>query len=297
MRTGLTISAFLHVALLLWAALSFSARPLVAAAPESLPVDIISDTQFSQLMSGNRNAPKAETPKPLVDKIDVPKPANEAVPTVADKPEITPLPSEAQAEAKPPEPKPTQAKSENKPAPKPDQIAEALKKEDARKAAEAKANAAAAKAAAARKKPQPEFNPDQIAAMLDKRDPRRQAATGDTINQNPSLGVASGSAPMLSQSEVDALRTRLMQLWNPPAGVLNPQELVVKVRVKLGRDRKLASPPIVMTSGNGTVFEAARDGAVRALFQGQPYDMLRPEHYDLWKEMEITFDPREMVPG
>ena len=43
--------------------------------------------------------------------------------------------------------------------------------------------------------------------------------------------------------------------------------------------------------------EAARDGAVRALFQAQPYEMLKPEHYDLWKEMEITFDPREMIPG
>ena len=80
MRTGLTISAISHVLLLLWAALSFSARPLVAAAPESLPVDIISDTQFSQLMAGNKNAPKAETPKPLADKVDTPKPAPEPVP-------------------------------------------------------------------------------------------------------------------------------------------------------------------------------------------------------------------------
>jgi colicin import membrane protein len=291
MRTGLTISAISHVLLLLWAALSLSARPLVAAAPDSLPVDIISDTQFSQLMAGNKNAPKAETPKPLVDKIEEPKPANDVVPKIAEKPEIRPIPTEAPAEQKPPEQKPAQAKAEKTPPqPKPDPIAEALKKEDARKAAEAKA-------AAAKKKPQPAFNPDQIAAMLDKRDPQRQAATGDAIEQNPSLGVASGSAPMLSQSEVDALRARLAQLWNPPAGVLNPQDLVVKIRVKLGRDRKLAAPPMVLTSGRGTVFEAARDGAVRALFQGQPYDMLKPEHFDLWKEMEITFDPREMVPG
>ncbi len=291
MRTGLTISAFLHVALLLWAALSFSARPLVAAAPDSLPVDIISDTQFSQLMAGNKNAPKAETPKPLVDKIDDPKPAHDAVPKIADKPEIKPIPTEAPAEQQP-----AQAKTEKTPPqPKPDPIAEALKKEDARKAAEAKANAAAAKAAAAKKRPA--FNPDQIAAMLDKRDPQRQAATGEAIERNPSLGVASGSAPTLSQSEVDALRARLMQLWNPPAGAINPQELVVKIRIKLGRDRRLAAPPMVLTSGRSTVFEAARDGAVRALFQGQPYDMLKPENFDLWNEMEITFDPREMIPG
>jgi colicin import membrane protein len=293
MRFGLTISAIGHALLLVWALVSFSAKPLVAAAPDSVPVEIISETQLSQMMKGSKEAPKAETPKPLVDKIEEPKPANDAVPKIAEKPEIKPIPTESPAEQKPPELKPAQAKAEKTPPqPKSDPIAEALKKEDARQAAEAKA-----KAAAARKKPQPAFNPDQIAAMLDKRDPRRHAATGDAIERNPSLGVSSGSAPTLSQSEVDALRSRLMQLWNPPAGVLNPQDLVVKIRIKLGRDRKLAAPPMVLTSGRGTVFEAARDGAVRALFQGQPYDMLKPEHFDLWNEMEITFDPREMVPG
>ena len=296
MRTGLTISAIAHAALLLWCALSFSVAPLVAAAPDSLPVDIISDTQFSQLMKGNKNAPKAETPKPLVEKIADAKPSETPAQKVAEKPEIKPIPKEEPAEQKPPEPKPMESVAEKKPPPKvepkPDPIAEALKKEDAKKAAEAKKAAAAAK-----KKPQPAFNPDQIAALLDKRDPQRQAATGEQLNQTPSLGASTGSASTLSQSEIDALRSRLAQLWNPPAGALNPQDLVVKIRVKIGRDGKLAGPPLVLTSGHGSVFEAARDGAVRALFQAQPYEMLRPDHYDLWKEMEITFDPREMIPG
>jgi outer membrane biosynthesis protein TonB len=296
MKTGLTISAIAHAALLLWCALSFSVAPLVAAAPDSLPVDIISDTQFSQLTKGSKAAPKAETPKPLVEKIEESKPSETPAPKIAEKPEIKPIPKEAPPEVTPPEPKP-EAKAEIKPEkqspPKVDPIAEALKKEDAKRAAEAKKAAAAAK-----KKPQPAFNPDQIAALLlDKRDPQRQTATGDAINKEPTLGTATGSAATLSQSEIDALRARLAQLWNPPAGAPNPQELVVKIRVMLGRDGKLAGPPMVLTSGKGSVFEAARDGAVRALFQAQPYEMLRPDHYDLWKEMEITFDPREMIPG
>jgi colicin import membrane protein len=269
--------------------------PLVAAAPESLPVDIISDTQFSQLTKGNKNAPKAETPKPLVDKIGEAKPVDTPTPKVVEKPEIKPIPKEEPVEQKPPEPKPMESVAEKKPPkvePKPDPIAEALKKEDMKKAAEAKA-----KAIAEKKKKQPEFNPDKIAALLDKRDPQRPGALGDTTNKEPTLGTATGSAPALSQSEIDALRSRLAQLWNPPAGALNPQDMVVKIRVKIGRDGKLAGPPMVLTSGQGSVFEAARDGAVRALFQAQPYEMLRPDHYDLWKEMEITFDPREMIPG
>jgi colicin import membrane protein len=42
---------------------------------------------------------------------------------------------------------------------------------------------------------------------------------------------------------------------------------------------------------------AARDSAVRAVFRGQPFDMLRPENYEQWKDVEITFDPRYMIRG
>lgn len=293
MRSDLTISAIGHVVLLLWGLLTFSAAPLTAAAPDSLPIDIVSDKQFSELMAGTKSAPKADAPKPLVDKVDTPKPnpTPEPVPTVVEKPEIAPIPKEAPPEQKPPEPKQAEAKPEPTPKPKADPIAEALKKEDARKAAEAKA-----KAKAGAQKKQPQFNADQIAEMLDKRNPQRHASTGETLNKDPTLGIAAGSAAVLSQSEVDALRIRLMQLWNPPVAS-NPEELMVKIRIKLGRDRKLVAPPLVLTSGRGSLFEAARDRAVRALFEGQPFDMLKPEHYELWKEMEITFDPREMTPG
>jgi colicin import membrane protein len=39
---------------------------------------------------------------------------------------------------------------------------------------------------------------------------------------------------------------------------------------------------------------ASRDSAVRAVLTGQPFDMLKPEHYDSWKEIELTFDPKDM---
>jgi hypothetical protein len=72
---------------------------------------------------------------------------------------------------------------------------------------------------------------------------------------------------------------------------------VVLIRVKLNRDGRLAAPPIVLTSGASPLFMAARDSAIRALFRGQPYDMLKPEHYEQWKDVEITFDPRDMIRG
>jgi colicin import membrane protein len=106
-----------------------------------------------------------------------------------------------------------------------------------------------------------------------------------------------GAANQLTQNELDALRARLAQLWSPPAGARNPQELVVAIRIRLKPDGTLAAPPQVTTSGQTPLFMAARDSAIRAVFRGQPFDMLRPETYEVWKDIEVTFDPRDMVRG
>ncbi len=88
-----------------------------------------------------------------------------------------------------------------------------------------------------------------------------------------------------------------MGLWNPPIGIQNPEEFVIRVRIRLDRDGKLSAPPQVLSSGSGVLFNSARDSAVRAVFQGQPFDMLKPEHYETWKDIEVTFDPRDMFRG
>jgi colicin import membrane protein len=292
MKTGLTISAIVHLALLLWGVISFAARPLEAKPTDALPVDIISTKEFSQITAGVKNAPKVETPKPVVDKIGEQKPAEELKPKVEPKPEIKSASAEPPSE---PEPKPPETKPEKKPPPKPkvDPIAEALKKEEQRKAAEAKAKAAEQK----KLQQQPKFDPNQIAALLDKRDQRRTVATGEEVNTAPSLGMRSGSAPALSQSELEAMRAKLMQLWNPPAGVRNPEELIVKIRIRLKRDGTLADLPAVIATNSTPQGVIARENAVRAVLRGQPFTMLSPATYDLWKEIDITFDPRDMFRG
>jgi hypothetical protein len=36
---------------------------------------------------------------------------------------------------------------------------------------------------------------------------------------------------------------------------------------------------------------------MRAILVGQPFTMLRPEHYEVWNDMEITFDQSMMLGG
>jgi outer membrane biosynthesis protein TonB len=276
--------------------LTFATKPYTAESLESMPIDVISAKDFSALTSGANNAPKAEISKPLVDQVGERKPANDPTAKI-EKKEIT-----AAIDKPPPEPeKPKPPKlAENKPPePKRDLIADAIKKDQVKKPEQKKAEAKAPTPPKKEVKDQPKFDPRKVEALLDKRTPQRLAATGDTINQTVSLGAPSGIAAQLSQSELDALRARLAQLWNPPAGATNPDELVVLVRIQLTPDGRLAAPPQVLTSsaGKSGLFVAARDGAIRAVFRGQPFDMLRPEHYEQWKDIEITFDPRDMIRG
>ncbi len=299
MRTGLAISASLHAAVLLWGLVSFGVKPLESAPGDSLPVDIISDTEYSQLTAGVRNAPKVVKPAPLVEKIDKPNPVDESTPKVAPKREIrtasaapVPIP-----EVKPPEPKPEKAK-----APEPDPIAEALKKEEAKRKEEAKKREEqkrkeeAKKKREEKKKQEQAFDPNQIAALLDKRRPQRHAAAGATLNSTPSLGLPSGNAATLSQSEIDALRAQIQACWNPPAGVVDAKELIVRIRLQLRKDGSLSANPTLLNHGSHPIFQIAAESAMRAIKRCQPYT-LPIAKYAVWRDVEVTFDPRDMFRG
>jgi outer membrane biosynthesis protein TonB len=297
MRTGVTISALGHAAILGWSVLTFAVRPNEAKPVSAMPIDIISTSELSQLTAGTRSAPKLDIPKPLVETVGAPKPVEDTTAKVA------PREIKAAAEQPPaPAPKPPAPAQKKPPEPKRDLIAEALKKDEARKPEQKRAEPKAAPAPAPKAAPQPAFDPRQLQALLDKRTPQRLAAAGDTIHTGPpSLGAPSAIGAQLSQSELDALRARLAQLWSPPAGASNPDELVALIRIQLKRDGTLAAPPQVISTGNGhsnsPLYMASRDSAVRAVLRGQPFDMLKPEHYDQWKDIEITFDPRDMIRG
>src|SRR5262249_56159850 len=95
-------------------------------------VDVISGSELSQITAGVKTAPKADAPKPIVDKIGDPSPTvKDPIAKVSDKPEIQPSPAEA---APPPEPKVEKAEAKpEKVEPKVDEIAEALRGQEAKK--------------------------------------------------------------------------------------------------------------------------------------------------------------------
>ena len=303
MRKATAISAGLHVAVLLWASLSLSSRALNATPPDSLPVDILSEKQFSEMTKGAKDAPKpVEKQKPLVEKKAEPKPEIEDIkPKLTEKQEVKPTadkPPEPQKAPEPKKPEKQEAKAEEKkpdPKPeekKPDAIAKELKKEEDKKLKEAKAEPKAPKKPA--KKEYKDFQQLAEAALKDVREPQRHAATGDELNPNATLGRAKGLAAQLSQSEIDALRERIKQCWQPPLGAEDAQDLQVVFHVMFNQNGTVLRGPDVVEGAPSSLGPIFAESARRAILQCQPYTMLHKEHYAQWRDMEMVFNLRDM---
>jgi outer membrane biosynthesis protein TonB len=294
MRGSLTISAIVHLAVLGMCLVAFAAQPLEAPATPTMAVNTISVKDFTELTKGVKDAPKLKVDeiKPVADKVDVPKPVDEVAPKPVDKKAEIKTDKSAKQQPKP-EPKPADKPAKAKPPDfKPDQIADVLKKD-------------AAKPSKPDDKASPDtpprdsskFNADQVAALLDKRDPQRQMAAAETLNNQPALGSSTGAGAQLSQSEIDALRARLATCWSPPAGVNASTKIYVVLRVLFKPDASMSREPVLVEGTASSLGPALAESAKRALLMCQPFTMLKPEHYDQWKDLELKFDPQELLGG
>jgi colicin import membrane protein len=309
-----------------FAVIAISASPMDVPPVDSITTQIVSEKDFTQMTKGVKNAPQLKIPdiKPLADKVDQEKSVDQLAPKAADKPAITtdaskaaPPPKQdqpkpdpktaAKADPKPPDPKPDpkDAKADPPPDPKadpkpdqkqpdkpktpdykPDQIAKLLKK-DAAKDNSAQQN-----------KDSPKFDANQVAQLLDQRAPQRQLAAASQINDVTTLGTATGAqSAQLSQSEIDALRARLSQCWHPPAGITANTNIYISLRVLMRQDGSLAAPPVVVEGSASALGPALAESAKNALLSCQPFTMLRPEHYQQWKDMQLDFKPSELLGG
>jgi len=295
MRGSLTISAVAHLIALALCVVAFAAAPMEAPMPPTMTVNTISVKEFTELTKGIKDAPKLKVDeiKPQADKVDTPKPVDEVAPKIVDKkPEIK-TDTAAQQQQPKQDPKPADKPAKAKPPDyKPDKIAELLKKDAAKQPKpddKASSNTPPRDAA--------KFNADQVAALLDKRDPQRQMAAAETLNNQPSLGAASGGAAQLSQSEIDALRARISSCWSPPAGITASTKIYVVLRVLFKTDASMSHEPVLVEGSASALGPALAESAKRALLMCQPFTMLKPEHYEQWKDLELKFDPQELLGG
>ncbi|MGX5840494.1 TonB family protein [Mesorhizobium sp. ArgA1] len=268
--------------------------------------------------------PKTEdTPKPKEE--PKPTPATEVAPTPQPKEEVKPEPVK-QVEPKPipakepaPAPQPdTTAAIEPKPEVKPDAVAEAISEQQPPEEAQLPDSAPAPEA---RPKPQPvqaesakapdrkdadkpvkeasskpksddkQFNADEISALLDKQKPSGGGAKRST--QQASLGGAKDQGQKLSQSEMGALSDQLGNAWTLPAGLEGSENFVAVIVFNLDASGKLDGRPTVEKSSGNQQFD---ESAVRAVQKANMAGLQLPAgKQDIWAQVRVTFDPREML--
>jgi colicin import membrane protein len=295
-RPGLAVSSVAHAVILGWGLIWFTPKALESKPMESMAVDIVPISEITQNKAGAKTPPKPDA-KPLVEKQADPKELKELVDKISKQPEIKqaaapPPPSEEKKEvAKPedkPEPKPEPKKAETPKKPEPPKKPPEKPKEHA-KSSPTKMKAAPTK--------QRDFDPNKIAALLDRREAQRHEVTNTQTPTNAGPGFVNGQSAMVSQTELDALRRRLAQCWNPPAGAADAGKLKVVLRVLFRRDGSVAAPPQLVAGTPSALGPAMAESAKRAILSCQPYTMLNPEKYEQWRDMEINFDPSEMLGG
>ena len=275
------LSAAFHGAILLSLLVAFPGAKIDPAPLVAIPVDLATPSELTRIKAGSHDAkdeaplagkPQEKKPEAVKEASKPPEKTAEAVPSAEPIPEAKPKtdpPKETpKTEAKKPDPKPAkpkQAAAPKKPAPAPGK--------------------------------KPELETDRVAALLNKipnaaNEPAPVLAA-DQAPPNKVKGQSNGTEATMSVNEIDALRARIAQCWNPPPGGLGAEQIVVKLRLQLNQDGTLVGYPTVANSGSSPFFQAAAESAVRAVYQCQPY-ALPSDKYELWRDMILNFDPSEM---
>jgi hypothetical protein len=286
MKPGMTISCAGHAAALFFGFMAISAQPMEAPPVQALPVSFVSEENFSQLAPNAKNAPRLKVPdvNPLADKADATtKSVDQLAPKVANNPEVTADADKPFSGSKP-EPKP-EPKTEHKPKGeyRPGQIANLLKKDAAKDSPKRDE-----KPTRPMRDNSPKFDANQ-------REPQRQVAIAQTANDSATLDAVIGTQDaQLSLSEMEALRARISNCWKPPPGIDPDSTLYVVLHVLFKTDGSLLQAPVLVEGSDSTLGPALAESAKRALLWCQPFTMLRPEHYDQWKDLDLKFVPAEL---
>lgn len=304
MQPGFAISSTAHALVLGWGLIHFAIAPLDAPRTEAMPVDLVPISELTELKAGALKKLEPETNKKVAEKVAEPKPVPVPEAKPVEKPEIKPTEAAPPPPPAPPAPQPDKVADlidkmvnpEPAPAPKPPQEQVRVPEPPKRPPMPKHQPKPTPTPATAETPAQRSFDPNRVAALLDRRTPQRERATAEEVSRTANLGAPTGLTQRLTQSEIDALRAQIQACWNPPVGAEEADKLIVRLRIQFRPDGTLARDPELANRGDTSYFRVAAEAAMRAVRRCQPYTL--PAHkYDVWKDVEVTFDPRDMFRG
>ena len=140
---------------------------------------------------------------------------------------------------------------------------------------------------------------NQIAALIDKAkeieaDEQKEKNKITQSSQNNSF--ASG----LTLSEEDALRAQIFGCWSVPLGLPYDENLLVRIKLQLKKDGTIMKSEILdherMNRPGQKFYKVLAESALRAVRLCQPLKV-PPTGYEKWKDLQLNFDPVEMLKG
>ncbi len=140
---------------------------------------------------------------------------------------------------------------------------------------------------------------NQIAALIDKAkeiEAVEQKEKNKITQSNKKNSFASG----LTLSEEDALRAQIFGCWSVPLGLPYDEDLLVRIKLQLKKDGTIMKSEILdherMNRPGQKFYKVLAESALRAVRLCQPLKV-PPTGYEKWKDLQLNFNPVEMLKG
>ena len=149
----------------------------------------------------------------------------------------------------------------------------------------------------------PAFSLDDMSALINRtRDSQPEKNQQRTLQSERNIyafadmaRASAGSGTAMTVSELEALQSAMYKCWRIPLDAKNPEELGVRVRVRLRPDGNVQTVDLLdearINSSPNPFLKIAAQRAVSAVSKCAPYDFLPQEKYSMWQDMTLNFVP------
>ena len=140
---------------------------------------------------------------------------------------------------------------------------------------------------------------NQIAALIDKAK-EESAEVKKSENKLTQSSVKNSFATGLTLSEEDALRAQIFGCWTVPLGLPYDDDLLVRIKLELKQDGTINKSEILdherMNRPGQKFYKILAESALRAVRICQPLRVPQTG-YEKWKNIQLNFNPTEMLKG
>ena len=144
------------------------------------------------------------------------------------------------------------------------------------------------------------INTNEIAALIDKAKEEQAIQKKEDNNKLTQSNVKNTFATGLTLSEEDALRAQIFGCWSVPLGLPYDEDLLVRLKLELKKDGTILKSEIIdhqrMNMPGQKFYKILAESALRAVRLCQPL-RVPPTGYEKWKNIQLNFDPTEMLRG